>query len=61
MVKIRKGQHETTVSMGSYENIFKPLGYEIVEEKKKSFYKDEMPKIKADIETTRRKRKQEEE
>ena len=61
MVKIRKGQHETTVSMGSYENIFKPLGYEIVEEKKKSFYKDERPKIKADIETTRRKRKQEEE
>lgn len=61
MVKIRKGQHETTVSMGSYENIFKPLGYEIVEEKKKSFYKDEMPKIKADIETSRRKRKQEEE
>lgn len=61
MVKIRKGQHETMVSMGSYENIFKPLGYELVEENKRSFYKDEMPKIKANVETSRRRRKQEEE
>ena len=26
MVKIRKGNHETTVTMGSYKNVFKPLG-----------------------------------
>lgn len=40
MVKIKKGNHETIVSMGSYENIFKPLGYTLatvkVEEPKKT-------------------------
>lgn len=34
MVKIRKGNHETTVTMGSYKNVFKPLGYTLVNEKK---------------------------
>lgn len=56
MVKIKRGEHETMVSMGSYESIFKPLGYTLVEEKKKVF---EMPKIKTDSEIGKRKRKQE--
>lgn len=39
MVKIIRGNHETKVTKGAYENIFKPLGYTLVENKKK-----EMPK-----------------
>lgn len=34
MVKIRRGEHETMVSMASYESIFKPLGYTLIEENK---------------------------
>lgn len=44
MVKIRKGNHEIKVTMGAYENTFKPLGYTLVEEKKQ-FYKNEIQKI----------------
>lgn len=42
MVKIVRGDHKTKVTMVAYENIFKPLGYTLVEEKKKR----EIPKVK---------------
>lgn len=42
MVKIEKGEHKTSVTIGAYESIFKPLGYTLVEEKKKI----EIPKVK---------------
>lgn len=35
MVKIKRGNHETIVSMGSYENIFKPLGYVLINDNAK--------------------------
>lgn len=41
MVKIKRGDHETLVSMTSYNTIFKPLGYKLVETTKKV----ETPKI----------------
>lgn len=41
MVKIRRGEHETMVSMASYENIFKPLGYDLVEDNKVEIPKKE--------------------
>lgn len=34
MVKIIRGSHETKVTKGAYENIFKPLGYTLVKEEK---------------------------
>lgn len=34
MVKIQRGDHETIVSVDSYNTIFKPLGYSLVEDKK---------------------------
>ena len=64
MVKIRRGEHETMVSMASYENIFKPLGYTLVENKKAKIVLIEEP-IKEKNETVKsvsdkRKKKQEE-
>ena len=71
MVKIKRGDHETTVSNGSYETIFKPLGYTLVEEKKVETHKVVMPKVETPKETkvkveetktteTKKKKKQEE-
>ena len=34
MVKIIRGSHEIKVSQKSFKNIFEPLGYTLVEEKK---------------------------
>lgn len=45
MVKIKKGNHETMVSMGSFRNIFEPLGYTLVVEKKKKVEIIEEPKV----------------
>ena len=45
MVKIKRGDHETTVSNGSYETIFKPLGYTLVEDKKVETHKVVEPKV----------------
>lgn len=59
MVKIKRGDHETLVSMDSYNNIFKPLGYILVEDKKittgigKSKVEITPEKIKATIEETK--------
>ena len=41
MVKIKRGDHETKVSMDSYNTVFKPLGYALIEENK---IKVEIPK-----------------
>lgn len=41
MVKIKRGDHETKVSMDSYNTVFKPLGYTLIEENK---IKVEIPK-----------------
>lgn len=43
MVKIRKGNHETLVSKGAYESIFKPLGYTLAEVKKEMPKKNDEP------------------
>lgn len=65
MVKIRRGEHETMVSMASYESIFKPLGYTLIEENKVETPKEvETPK-KASMPKTstvdnKKKKKQEE-
>ena len=66
MVKIKRGDHETLVSMDSYNTIFKPLGYILVEDKKitTGIGKSKV-EIKATIEETKtsdvkKKKKQEE-
>lgn len=56
MVKIKKGNHETIVSMGSYENIFKPLGYTLASVKVEEPKKTEAVKTVSD----KKKKKQEE-
>ena len=64
MVKIKRGDHETTVSNGSYETIFKPLGYTLVEDKKVETHTVVEPKVetpKAEVsKETKKKKKQEE-
>lgn len=34
MVKIKRGEHEIKVTKGAFINMFKPLGYTLVNEKK---------------------------
>lgn len=65
MVKIRRGEHETMVSMASYESIFKPLGYTLIEENRVETSKEvETPKKvsmpKTSTAENKKKKKQEE-
>lgn len=48
MVKIKRGNHETLVSMGSYETIFKPLGYTLAVSNKVEEPKEEPAKAVSD-------------
>ena len=67
MVKIQRGDHETLVSVDSYNTIFKPLGYTLVEDKKveapkktESPKKVEVPKVeepKVEEKETKKKKK----
>lgn len=59
MVKIKRGNHETIVSMGSYENIFKPLGYTLINDNIKEPVKVEETETVKSV-PVKKKRKQEE-
>lgn len=60
MVKIKRGDHETVVSMESYKNIFKPLGYTLEEKEEPKKVVEVAPKkIEVSVKDTKRKKKQE--
>lgn len=42
MLKIRKGEYEFVVTSGVFESQFKPLGYEIVKDRKDVYKKDKV-------------------